>query len=152
MLSESDIQDKLRKIQALYEKATSVGEKEAAEAAKKRLTGAMGTSPTPPPTQEQIRSHRCCLGDTWTVSLFIALARKHGLRVYRRYRQHRTTVMVDATQSFLDKVLWPEFTALSQALRGYLEAATNKIIQEAVHPDTSDAPVYGELHDKAVNE
>jgi hypothetical protein len=150
MLSEFDIQDKLRKIQALYEKASSVGEKEAAEAAKKRLTNATGTTPTPPLAQEQIRSHRCCLGDTWTVSLFIALARKHGLRVYRRYRQHRTTVMVDTTHSFLHKVLWPEFTALSVALNGYLNEATNRIIQEAVHHDTSDAPICGELYDQEV--
>ena len=79
------------------------------------------------------------------MSLLVALARKHGLRVYRQYRQHRTTIMVDVVHSFLEQVLWPEFIASNQALRSYLDDATKRILKEAVHPDTSEAPLAGEL-------
>jgi hypothetical protein len=41
--------------------------------------------------------------------LFIALCRRYGLRSYRYPRMRQQSVMLWAPQSFLDKVLWPEF-------------------------------------------
>lgn len=145
MTTELDILAKLMKIQALYEGATTPGERDAAHAAKERLSGGLPPPSPPLAKQERARPHRFRLADEWTVALLVALARKHELRVYRQYRQHRTTIMVDVVHSFLDRVLWPEFLALNRALRGYLDEATERILREAVHPDTSEAPLVGEL-------
>ena len=71
--------------------------------------------------------------------LFLALCRRYGLKPYRRYRQRRTTVMVDVVESFVDDLLWPEYTQLAEALREYLDEATERIIREEVFKD-SDEP------------
>jgi tRNA nucleotidyltransferase (CCA-adding enzyme) len=60
------------------------------------------------------------------------------LKPYRRYRQRRTTVMVDVVPSFVNDLLWPEFTQLSEALRDYLDEATERIIREEVFRDQAD--------------
>jgi hypothetical protein len=82
---------------------------------------------------------RFSIADPWSRQLFVALARRHDLRPYRYPRQRRTTVMLQAPESFLREVLWPEFEALNEALVGYLAEMTARIIRDEVHGETGDA-------------
>jgi len=79
------------------------------------------------------------LADLWSRQLFLALARRYGLRPYRYLRQKRTTVMLKVPPSFVDDVLWPEFVEINAALTEYLMAVTQKIIAEEVYGETADA-------------
>lgn len=139
MLTEAELQDKLRKIQALHAQATTSGERDAAAAARERLQKYVSR------TGEKAVPIKCHLKDRWMTALFLALARKHGLVPYRRWGQHYSTVMIDVPRNVLDHVLWPEFQALRNELDTYLRDATERIIREAVHHDTSDAAVRGSL-------
>jgi len=68
------------------------------------------------------------LEDSYTIKLFIALARKHGFRPYRYPRQKRSTIMLKGKQSYIDQKLWPEFTVLSDELDFMLDQITNEVI------------------------
>lgn len=135
MTDEAALREKLRKIEALFAGATTAGEKAAAGAAadriRERLTDAAKTE-TPIETKFRIP-------DAWSMQLFCALCRRYGLRPYRYRRQHRGTVMVKAPRSFIDRVLWPEFRELEDALTGYLADVTDRIIREEVHGEGGDA-------------
>jgi hypothetical protein len=47
--------------------------------------------------------------------------------------------MVRVPRGFNDKVLWPEFVELDNALVAHLQDITTRIIRGAVHDDTSEA-------------
>jgi hypothetical protein len=47
--------------------------------------------------------------------------------------------MLQAPESFLRDVLWPEFEALNEALVGYLAEVTARIIRDEVHGETGEA-------------
>jgi tRNA nucleotidyltransferase (CCA-adding enzyme) len=46
--------------------------------------------------------------------------------------------MLKVVRSFADDILWPEFTQLADALKEYLDEATERIIREEVFKDTED--------------
>lgn len=71
--------------------------------------------------------------------LFLALCRRYGLKPYRRHGQRRTTVMLMVVPGFVDDLLWPEFNQLAEALREYLDEATDRIIREEVFRDPAEA-------------
>jgi hypothetical protein len=50
-----------------------------------------------------------------------------------------TTLMLRVKQSYLDRVLWPEYVELRAALDEYLRAATDRIIREEIFNDASEA-------------
>ena len=50
----------------------------------------------------------------------------YGLRPYRYPRMRQQSVMLRAPQSFLDKVLWPEFQEINAALAEYLAQVTDR--------------------------
>lgn len=134
--TEQDLRDKLRKIAALFEGATTPGERNAAAAAieriKKTLAGMQQT--------ERSVEMQFSLSDHWQRRLFAALCRRFGLEPYRYKRQRHTTVMVRAPRSFIDRTLWPEYLELRAALNDYLNDATERIIREEVYGDARDAP------------
>ncbi len=82
---------------------------------------------------------RFSLPDPWSRQLFIALARRYGLRPYRYRRQRRTTIMLTAPQGFLDQILWPEFVQNQRSLTEYLADITEKIIRDEVYGGTGEA-------------
>ncbi len=133
--AESELRAKLRKIEALFAGAATPGERAAAGAAaeriKERLRRVQRT--------EQLVEMTFSLADQWSRQLFLALARRYGLRPYRYLRQKRTTVMLKVPPSFVDEVLWPEFVELDAALAEYLLAVTRKIIREEVYGEASEA-------------
>lgn len=137
------LRDKLDKVEALHAGATTSGERLAASEAKRRLMErlkALESTARPEPYQFSI-------SDPYGRTLFIALARRYGLRPYRRYRQKRQTVMVDVVPSFVDDVLWPEFQVLSAELEDQLRAITARMVRDVVHPDDSEADEAPQIGD-----
>ena len=135
MSAEQALRDKLRKIEALFAGAATVGEKVAAGAAAERIRERLGRTSG----REKPEEVRCSIPDAWSRQLFIALCRRYGLRPYRHRRMHRQTIVVEAPKSFVEQVLWPEFQELSAALVAYLSEITEKVIREEVHRDTGEA-------------
>ena len=135
MTTEQELRDKLRKISALFEGATTPGERDAAAAAINRVKKALATlEQTERPVDMQFS-----LPDRWQRRLMIALCRRYGLNPYRYKRQRHNTVMLRVPQSFVDQTLWPEYLELRDALDEYLNEATERIIREEVYGDASEA-------------
>jgi hypothetical protein len=135
VLTEQQLREKLRKISALFEGATTAGERNAAAAAIERVKQALvATQKTEPPVE-----FRFALPDPWHRRLFLALCRRYGLRPYRHKGQRYASVMVMVPTSFVDKTLWPEFLELRSALNEYLNDATERIIREEVFGDAAEA-------------
>jgi hypothetical protein len=136
MTSEQELREKLRKIAALFEGATTAGERNAAAAAIDRVRKALAAlGDAEKPIEMQFT-----LPDRWQRRLFAALCRRYGLEPYRYMRQRYTTVMVRVPKSFVDRTLWPEYLELKEALDQYLSEATERIIREEVYRDAREAP------------
>jgi hypothetical protein len=136
MSTESQLRDKLRKIEALFAGAGTAGERNAAEAALTRIRARLAEfGRRDGPIEIQFS-----MPDQWSRLLFLALARRYGLEPYRLHRQRRNTVMISVPQSFVEHVLWPEFVELNEALTAYLHQVTLRIIKDEVFADASEAP------------
>ena len=130
---------KLARIEALHAGATTPGERAAAADATRRIKerlAAMGAAD--PPIEFRIK-----IDDPWSRRLFLALARRYGLRPFRYPRQHASSVMLKVPQRFVDETLWPEFKEMSRALQEVLAEATERAVS-AIHADRSDAEVLPE--------
>ena len=135
MTTEQELRQKLRKIAALFEGATTAGERDAAAAALNRIRAALSAAED---TERAIEmSFR--LPDRWSRRLFLALCRRYGLSPYRYPRQRHSTVVLRAPRSFINETLWPEYMEISQALEEYLNEATERIIREEVFGDAGEA-------------
>lgn len=136
-MQESDLLEKLRKIERLYAGASTPGEKEAAAEAMARIRQRLHAQAS----AEKLIEYRFTLMDGWSKKLFLALLRRYDLRPYRYARQRRNTVMVRVPRSFVDETLWPEFLELSEVLKTYLEEVTNRVIAQAIHEDAGEVEV-----------
>lgn len=134
-MTEQQLREKLRKISALFEGATTAGEREAAAAAIERIRRHLGDTVKKEPNIEM----QFTLPDRWQRRLFTALCRRYSLEPFRYKRQRYTTVMLRVPRTFLDRTLWPEYVALRQALDTYLNEATERIIREEVFGDDEEA-------------
>ena len=135
MTTEQELRQKLRKISALFEGATTAGERDAAAAAIDRVRRALATAERiEKPVETYFK-----LVDQWNRRLFTALCRRYGLKPYRYPRQRRTTVVVQAPKSFIDKTLWPEYLQIEKVLDEYLNEATERIIREEVFGNSDEA-------------
>lgn len=136
MAIEAELREKLRKIETLFAGAGTAGEREAAEAALRRVQARLAElERMDPPVEMQFS-----MPDQWSRRLFVALCRRYGLKPYRYRRQRLTTVVLRVPRGFVDQVLWPEFGELNQALVNYLNDVTLRVIREEVHADASEAP------------
>lgn len=135
MSGEADLREKLRKIEALFAGAGTVGERIAAEAALERVRARLAELQR----RDTPIDMQFSLPDQWSRRLFLALCRRYGLKPYRLYRQRLTTVMLRVPRGFVDQVLWPEFQELNKALTQYLNEVTIRVIRDEVHRDTSEA-------------
>jgi hypothetical protein len=134
-VTEQQLREKLRKISALFEGATTSGERDAAAAAIQRIRQSLASTPK----TEPLREVQFTLTDRWQRRLFTALCRRYGLEPFRYKRQRQTTVMLRVPRTFLDETLWPEYMQLREALDVYLNAATERIIREEVFGDDEEA-------------
>jgi hypothetical protein len=135
LTTEQELREKLRKIAALFEGATTAGERNAAAAASSRILAALSAAAK---TERAIET-QFTLPDRWARRLFTALCRRYGLEPYRYPRQRQTTVVLRAPDSFIHNTLWPEFLEIKSALDAYLNEATDRIIREEVFRDTDEA-------------
>jgi hypothetical protein len=142
-MTEQQLRERLRKISALFEGAATAGERGAAAAALERVKQSLETLPPSSGTRtsftEPLIEMQFSLADLWQRRLLTALCRRYGLAPYRYRRQRHTTLMVRVKRSFLDQILWPEYTELRNALDEYLAAATDRIIREEVFSDAREA-------------
>jgi hypothetical protein len=135
VLEEDRLIAKLHKIEALFARPATPGERIAARDALERIRTRLRQLELSEPAVE----FRFSLPDTWSRSLLIALLRRYGLKPYRYPGQRTTTVMAKVTKSFVDETLWPEFQQLNETLRGYLDEVTQRVIAGAICRDVSEA-------------
>ena len=142
-MTEQQLRERLRKIAALFDGAKTTGERDAAAAALLRVQESLESikpqSPSSYTYTEPLIEMQFSLADQWQRRLFVALCRRYQLTPFRYRRQRHTTLMLRVKQSFLDRILWPEYCALREALNEYLLEATNRIIQEENFSDSSEA-------------
>ncbi len=136
-MDEARLIDKLRLIEALYSGATTEGEKVAAERARGRILERLKHWEREDPPVE----HRFSMADMWARKVFVAMLRRYGIRPYRYKRQRYTTVMAKVPRRFVDETLWPEFKEISSTLRSYLSDVTDRVVQQVIHQDSSEAEV-----------
>ena len=135
MTTEQELRQKLRKISALFEGATTSGERDAAAAAIDRVRKALVAAERVEPSVETEFKPL----DRWHRRLFTALCRRYGLKPYRYPRQRYSTVVLRAPKSFINNTLWPEFLEIKSALDEYLNEATERIIREEVFGNSEEA-------------
>lgn len=140
-MEEKDLIEKLHKIEWLYARATTPGERIAAENASERIRERLRM------TQQKAEAIeiRFSLPDLWSRRLLLSLLRRYGLKPYRYSGQRHTTVMVRAPRIFVDETLWPEFQELNGTLRAYMDEVTDRVIKEEIHRDNSEAEVQSGL-------
>jgi hypothetical protein len=131
---EQQLIAKLRKIEALFARPGTEGERRAAENASNRIRARLTALEQLEPAIE----FRFSLADAWSRSLFIAVLRRHGLKPYRYHGQRRTTVMVRVVKSYVDATLWPEFLQLQAVLHEHFEAVTKRVIAQAIGAEDGD--------------
>jgi hypothetical protein len=140
MTTEQELREKLRKISALFEGATTDGERNAAAAAIERVRKALAAAmQIEQPVEMQFR-----ILDHWHRRLFTALCRRYGLKPYRYPRQRYSTISLRAPRSFINGTLWAEYLQLKDALDDYLNEATERIIREEVFGDSGEAEELSE--------
>jgi hypothetical protein len=133
---EQRLIEKLRRIESLFERAASDGERDAAGAAAGRLRNRLGQT-----RDEEILEFKFSLPDMWAKALFTALLRRSGIDPYRYSGQRRTTVVARAPRSLIDEEIWPEFQEMHKTLHAYLSDVTKRVIATAVHGDISEPEI-----------
>jgi hypothetical protein len=131
---EARLIEKLGKIEALFARAASDGERAAAGSAIDRIRERLREVEK----REKAIEFRFSLGDAWSKRLFLALLRRYGIEPYRYRGQRRTTVVARVAPSFCREVLWPEFEQLNATLREHLESVTKRVVAEAIHRNVSE--------------
>ena len=134
------LRSKLAKLETLFRRAGTAGERDAAGAAIDRLTERLSEDAADPEVELKFS-----FPDSWTVRLFLAVCRKHGLRPYRYPRQRRTTIMVRAREREFDAIVWPEFSSLLTELTIYFEEIVDHLVTEAMRADGDDAEEVAQL-------
>ena len=135
MVDEDELREKLRKIEALFAGAKTDGERDAAGAAAERIRARLADVAA----REAAVEMRFAMHDPWSRKLFLALSRRYGIEPYRYPRMKRQSLVVKAPRSFVEGVLWPEFSQLNEALTSYLMSTTERVISDVVHSDTGEA-------------
>ena len=136
-MTEEELIAKLEKVERLFAGATSDGERLAASLAQTRLKDRLKEFAE----VEQAEEWKFSLNDEWSRKLFVALLRRYGIKPYRYKRQRHTTVTARAPASFVNEILWPEYSELSSVLTSYLNSITDRVINNHIHKNTEDAEV-----------
>ena len=136
-MDEARLIEKLRLIEALFSGATTEGERVAAERARDRILDRLKLWEKEEPPVE----YRFSMADMWSRKVFLALLRRYGIRPYRYSGQRYTTVMAKVSKRFVDETLWPEFREVSATMRSYLSDVTDRVVQQVIHRDSSEAEV-----------
>jgi hypothetical protein len=136
MRDQGDIRERLEKLEALFARGATEGERAAAGAALERLQARLdfvGSSRDEPEIELQYT-----LPDVWAVHLFVALCRKHGVKPYRYPRQRRTTVMVRVRKAAFEQTIAAEFQTLHRELTTYFDEMVSHLITDVMKSDGDD--------------
>ena len=136
MSDDRDIREKLAKLEALFARGATAGERAAAGAARDRLQAKLSLDANDDGEPEIELQYS--LPDVWSVRIFVALCRKHGIRPYRYPRQRRTTVMVRVRQASFERTVAEEFRTLHQELTAYFNETVEHLIADAMKSDGND--------------
>jgi tRNA nucleotidyltransferase (CCA-adding enzyme) len=141
---EQRLIEKLRRIEALFARPGTDGERTAAASAAERLRARLReTAQVDPPVEYQFS-----MPDAWSRRLFMALLRRYSVEPYRYRSQRRTTVMARVSRRFVDEILWPQFDELNRTLRTHLGQVTERVVAEAVCADSREEDVRPDASDK----
>jgi hypothetical protein len=127
-----DIRERLTKLEALFARGATAGERAAAGAALERMQARLEKE------GEAETEVRYSLPDVWSVRLFVAICRKHDVQPYRYQRQRRTTVMVRIRKTEFERTVAAEFHALHQELTNYFAEMVDHLISDVMKSDGDD--------------
>jgi len=136
-----DILERIKKVEALIVWAKSEWEKNAAEAAKKRI---LEKYPEIDNANKKVEFTISTSG-SWHKKLFHALCRKYWIKPYRYYRQKYTTVMIMVNENFLNEVLWVEYEKYVKILEELVWGITDDIINQ-IHEEKEETIIRWELN------
>ena len=139
LTDEQRLIEKLRRIETLFSRASSDGERVAAEEAASRVQERLAEF-----RASELFEFKFTLPDAWAKALFIALLRRRGVNPYRYSGQRRNTVMARAPKQLVNEEIWPEFQELHETLHSYLNEVTNRVIATAIHGDVSEPEIRKE--------
>ena len=145
MPDDQQIREKLAKIKALFAGATTIGERQAAQAAIDRVQQRIDGVPAPSPVADPKMEFRFSLTNPWSLRLFLALCRSKQYKPYRHPRMRRTSVCVMIGKRAVNTDLWPEYLEMNKVLTEYLGELADHIITDCINPDRSDAEVVAGL-------
>lgn len=131
--------EKLTKIEALIQRGTSEGERQAAQLAKERFLAKVSEQKSSKPIE-----YKVSLDSPWKKRLFIALCSKHGLRTYRYPRQKYTTARLTISKCMMDEVLWPEFQQYAKMLEELVGEVMQDLINK-IHSVQEEVEIAGEI-------
>lgn len=135
-MNESELAERLQRIQALFEGAATEGERAAAAAAEERVAARLEAL-----RQEAEVEYRFSLNNPWSRRLLMAVLRRHRLEPFRRHGQRRTTIMARMTRRYFNQVIGPEFTRLDETLQQYLEEVASRVIAQVIHANQAEPEV-----------
>jgi hypothetical protein len=127
--------EKIKKIEALIERAGTEGERVSAINAKNRLEKAKSKKEL----EYSLRTP-----DRWHKQLLVAICRKHGYKPFRYHRQKYTTVMVRISTEFLNNVLWKEYQEYSEMLTSLVNEITYDLISK-IHKIEDEIVISGSI-------
>jgi hypothetical protein len=116
--------EKISKIQALIERASSEGERQAAIFAKERILKRQAQEPI---------EYRLRLRSPWQKNLFLTLCKKYGLHTYRYPKQSHNTAMVRAAPALMDELLVPELDKYSDMLKDLIQEVLDAVLAKIEH-------------------
>lgn len=140
MLSELGLIDKLQKIQALYQGATTPGERAAAAQAMANVQSKLNEYQK----QERVTEWKFGLGNYFEKRLLKALLDKYGIESYRYSGQRYTTLNARATASMINEVIWPQYQEMVKVLRNHFDELTNEVIKKALGQEESEDEIRQE--------
>lgn len=132
--------DKLAKIEALLERASSEGERQAAAFAKERVLAKISEIHNSSPVEYKIS-----FDSPWKKRLFITLCAKHGYNTYRYSRQKRTTTNLRIAKNVMDQILWPEFLKYAELLEELVEEIMKDLTQKIHQVKEEEIEIAGEI-------
>ena len=136
----SSILEKLSKIEALIKRASSEGERQAAQHAKERVLANVTERQACIPVEYKV-SH----DSHWKKRLFVAICSKHGYQTYRYSRQKYTTAHVRIAKNMMEEVVWPEFLRYAKVLEELVEEIMKDLTNQIYQVQEEEIEIVGEI-------
>jgi CRISPR/Cas system Type II protein with McrA/HNH and RuvC-like nuclease domain len=132
--------DKLAKVEALIQRASSEGERHAAQLAKERILGKISDLQLNRPIE-----YKLSFDSPWKKRLFVTLCAKHGYKPYRYARQKYTTAQVMVAKNMMEEVLWPEFQRYAKIMEDLTEDILKDLTNKIHNVVEEELEIAGEL-------